>query len=133
MSLIDRAKRQKFLSFTLMVFTVAAGIVIATVAQTGAKAAKEGAAAPDATPLTIPNAVVVENEFSKVAKQLEPSVVNISSEYIPQKTTAQARPNIRKRQQQPDDNNDDDSNGMQDFFNRFFGGQGGGPTPQEDQ
>jgi serine protease Do len=132
MSLIDKARRQKFLSFTLMLFTLAIGILIGTLAQTGAKAAKEQAAAPDATPLTIPNPVVVENEFSKLAKALEPSVVNISSEYIPQKTAQARGNNNRRRQQQQPDDDDQQDNGMQDFFNRFFGGQGG-QIPQEEQ
>jgi serine protease Do len=130
MSFYDKVRGQKFLSFTLMVFTLAAGILIGTIAQTGAKAAKEQAAAPDATPLTIPKAVVIENEFTKVAKTLEPSVVNIETEYIP-KTNVQTRntpPNTRRRQQQqePDDQGDDNGGGLPDLFQRFFGQGGGG-------
>jgi serine protease Do len=131
MSLYDKARRQKFLSFTLILFTLAVGILIGTLVQTGAKAAKEQTAAPDAAPLVIPNPIVVENEFSKVAKALEPTVVNISSEYIPKTNTqARANPNRRRQPQEPDDNDQQD-NGMQDFFNRFFGGQG--QVPQEEQ
>jgi len=138
MSLYDKARRQKFLSFTLMLFTLATGILIGTLAQTGAKAAKEQTAAPDATPLAIPNPIVVENEFSRLAKALEPSVVNISSEYIPTaKAPAAAKGNNRKRQQQQQPDDEDQENGMQDFFNRFFGGQGGQgggqAEPPEDQ
>ncbi len=134
MSFYDKMRRQKFLSFTLMIFTLSIGILIGTIAQTGAKAAKEQAAAPDATPLTIPNPVVLQNEFTKLAKLLEPSVVNISTEYIP-KTEARATtpqpknttPRRRAVPQQPPPGDDDDDNGggLQDFFNRFFGGQGG--------
>ena len=40
MSFYDKMRRQKFLSFTLMVFTLSIGILIGTIAQTGAKAAK---------------------------------------------------------------------------------------------
>jgi serine protease Do len=138
MSLYDKARRQKFLSFTLMLFTLATGILIGTLAQTGAKAAKEQTAAPDATPLAIPNPIVVENEFSRLAKALSPSVVNISSEYIPTAKTPAAKGNNRKRQQQQQPDDEDQENGMQDFFNRFFGGQGGGQgggqaEPPEDQ
>jgi len=132
MSFYDKMRRQKFLSFTLMLFTLSIGILIGTLVQTGAKAAKEQTAAPDATPLAIPNPVQVENEFTRLAKQLEPSVVNISTEYIP-KTTNQSRnngnnpPNARRRQQpqQPDDDGDDNGGGLQDFFQRFFNGPGG--------
>jgi serine protease Do len=129
MSFYDKVRGQKFLSFTLMLFTLAVGILIGTIAQTGAKAAKEQVAAPDATPLVIPKTAVIENEFTKVAKNLEPSVVNIETEYIP-KTNTQTRnanPNARRRQQQqqPDDDQDDNG-GLPDLFQRFFGQGGGG-------
>jgi serine protease Do len=143
MSFYDKVRRQKFLSFTLILFTLSVGIMIGTLVQTGAKAAKEQTAAPDATPLTIPNPVQTENDFTRVAKLLEPSVVNISTEYIP-KTNVQTRatPNLRRRQpqqqQQQQEPDDEDGNGgsgsLQDFFNRFFGGQGGNQFQEpEDQ
>ncbi|HWF09949.1 MAG TPA: Do family serine endopeptidase [Bryobacteraceae bacterium] len=142
MSFYDKVRRQKFLSFTLILFTLSVGIVIGTLVQTGAKAAREQTAAPDATPLTIPNPVQTQNDFTRVAKLLEPSVVNISTEYIP-KTNVQTRatPNLRRRQpqqqqqQQPDDEDDNNGSGsLQDFFNRFFGGQGGNQFQEpEDQ
>jgi serine protease Do len=141
MSFYDKMRRQKFLSLTLMIFTLSIGILIGTIAQTGAKAAKEQAAAPDATPLTTPPVVMVQNEFTKLAKLLEPSVVNISAEYIPKSAPKSAAPQTRvqpRRRQQPQDD-DDDNNGMQDFFQRFFGQGGGGGgglqfgEPPEDQ
>src|ERR1700722_18476760 len=134
MSFYDKVRRQKFLSFTLILFTLSIGIIIGTLVQTGAKAAKEQTAAPDATPLVIPAPVQTESEFSRIAKILEPSVVNISSEYIPKNSPQQPRERAvpRRRQAQPDDDDDDNNapgaNGggnLQDFFNRFFGGQGG--------
>ncbi len=134
MSFYDKVRRQKILSFTLILFTLSIGIVIGTLVQTGAKAAKEQTAAPDATPLVIPSPVQTENEFTRVAKLLEPSVVNISTEYIP-KTTPQVRNNPtprRRQQQQPDDDDDNpgagggNGGGLQDFFQRFFGPGGGG-------
>src|ERR1700689_3892013 len=107
MSFYDKVRRQKILSFTLILFTLSIGIVIGTLVQTGAKAAREQTAAPDATPLVIPSAVQTESEFTKLAKLLEPSVVNISTEYIP-KNAPQARNNAtpRRRQQQNDDDDD---------------------------
>src|SRR5580658_9477501 len=102
MSFYDKMRGQKVLSFTVMVFTLSIGILIGTVAQTGAKAAREQVAAPDATPLVTPNAVMLQNDFTKLAKLLEPSVVNISAEYIPKATPKQASPQTRRRRQQPD-------------------------------
>jgi serine protease Do len=136
MSFYDKVRRQKFLSFSLILFTLAVGVLIGTLVQTGAKAAKEQTVAPDATPLTIPSPVQMQNEFSKIAKRLEPSVVNIRTEYIPKRESQsqnRQNPQFRRRQQQnPDDEEDD--NGMQQFFQRFFGGPGGGfqfGTPEE--
>jgi serine protease Do len=123
MSFYEKIRREKFVSSMLILFTLAIGVLIGTVLQTGAKAAKEQVVAQDATPLTIPSPVVLQNSFSKVAKMLEPSVVNISTEYIP-KQNPQSRNGLRRRQQQPQAPDDDDDNGMQEFFQRFFGGPG---------
>jgi len=119
MSFFNKMRKQKFLSVSLMLFTLSIGIVIGTLVSTGVKAAKDQAVAPGATPLTIPNPVQLSNAFSQLAKQLEPSVVNISSTYV-QKTPAVMR---NRRRTQPDDEEQDD-NGMQDFFDRFFGNPG---------
>ncbi len=138
MSFYDKVRTQKFLSFTLMIFTLAIGIMIGTIAQTGAKAAREQSVAPDATPLTIPSPVQVQNQFSQLAKLLAPAVVNISTEYIPK--TKQARSNnngngnnLRRRQQaQPQDDEEQDG-AMPDLLQRFFGGQGGGQQAEPDE
>lgn len=126
MSFYEKARRQKFLSSMLILFTLALGVLIGTVLQTGAKAAKEQVVATDATPLTIPNPVVLQNSFSKVAKMLEPSVVNISTEYIPKQDPQTKATPRRRQQQQPQAPDDNDDNSMQEFFQRFFGG-GAGP------
>src|SRR5580658_10562365 len=132
MNFYDKVRRQKFLSFTLILFTLSIGIVIGTLVQTGAKAAKEQTAAPDATPLVIPAPVQTESEFTKLAKMLEPSVVNIKTDYIPKAAAQQPRSQAIPRRQQPQGDDDEDNNSgpggggnLQDFFNRFFGGQGG--------
>jgi serine protease Do len=140
MNFYDKVRRQKFLSFTLILFTLSIGIVIGTLVQTGAKAAKEQTAAPDATPLVIPAPAQTESEFTKLAKMLEPSVVNIKTDYIPKASTPQPRSQAtpRRRQQQPQGDDDDDNSApggnLQDFFNRFFGGPGGNQFAEpEDQ
>ena len=45
------------------------------------KAARDNGQAPGATPLVIPNPVELSNAFTQIAKQVEPSVVNISVTY----------------------------------------------------
>ena len=132
MSFYDKVRNQKFLSFTMIVFTLAVGIVMGTLVQTGVKAAREQSAAPDATPLVIPPRAELQSTFAKIAKQLEPSVVNISVEFG-SRTRANS-PSVRAnpRRMQPDNgDNGDDSGGNSgntpdDLFRRFFGFGGGG-------
>jgi serine protease Do len=122
MSFFDKVRRQKFLSFTLILFTLSIGVVIGTLISTGVKAAKDSTVAPGATPLTIPNPVQLSTAFSQIAKAVEPSVVNISTTYLPKTTQNRGR-----RRANPDEGDEGDSgNGMEEFFYRFFGNPFGG-------
>jgi len=137
MSFFDKLRTQKFLSFTLILFTLSIGIVIGTLITSGVKAAKENTAAPGASQLTIPDPVQLSTTFTQIAKQLEPSVVNISTEYRP-KAQAQTRatPNRNRRQVQPPDDDDqggDDNSGLPDLFQRFFGNPFGEGAPEQAQ
>ena len=67
-------RQQKLLSLSLLLVTLSIGIVIGTLINTGVRAAKAQNVAPDASPLVIPNPVQLGNEFTKLAKKLEPSV-----------------------------------------------------------
>jgi serine protease Do len=131
MSLFDKLRNQKLLSFTLILFTLSIGIVIGTLVSSGVKAAKDSQVAPGATPLVIPSPVELSNAFGQIAKTVEPSVVNISTTYKPPaRTTTRSAPNRRQPQATPDEDGGDDS--MNDFFYRFFGnplGGGGGTSP----
>jgi len=133
MSFLNKLRTQKLLSFTLILFTLSIGIVIGTViSTTGAKAARDDRqVAPGATQLVIPNPVELSNAFTEIAKQVEPSVVNISTTYAP-KAPARTRNNGGRRQQlvPPDEEDQGDSGigSMEDLFNRFLGN--GGPDLQ---
>src|ERR1700722_4448208 len=59
--------------------TLSVGILIGTVVSYGVKG-KEGQKSSDATQLTMPSPQQMSNTFSQIAKQLEPSVVNINTE-----------------------------------------------------
>ncbi len=130
MSFFHKVRTQKVLSFTLILFTLSIGVLIGTLLNTGVKAAKGDSIAPGATPLVIPSPTQLQNSFAQLAKQLEPSVVNISTEYI-QKAPTQAKNNNRRRPVPEQDGEGGDDNGMQDFFQRFFGNPGaqGGGSP----
>jgi serine protease Do len=120
MSFVDRVRTQKLLSFTLLLFTLCLGIVIGTLINSGVKAARDNSQAPGATPLVIPNPVELSNAFTQIAKQVEPSVVNISVTYAAKPVRRSSR-----RQTAPDEN--ENGGGMDDLFRRFmnpFGGDG---------
>ena len=106
-------------AYTLSILvTLSLGILIGTVVSQGVKG-KEGQKSSDATPLTVPSPQQMSNAFSQIAKQMEPSVVNINTE----STIKNPR---RRRGQTPDD---EDGGGMEDFFNHFFGGPSGQGNP----
>ncbi len=129
MSFLESIRRQKFLKFTLLLLAMSVCVLIGTLLDTGVKAAKD-ATAPGATPLQIPSPVQLQNSFATIAKVLEPSVVNISSEYV-QKTVAKAQTRRRTPSEDPlEPDQQGDQGNMEDLFRRFFGGPSG-PSPDQ--
>jgi serine protease Do len=112
-----RMKAHRWAYTLSILLTLAVGILIGTVISYGVKG-KEGQKS-DATPLSLPSPHEMSNTFSQIAKQLEPSVVNINTE-----STIK---NVRKRRGQNPDG--EDGGGLDDFFNHFFGGPGGQAGP----
>src|SRR5246127_2599276 len=112
-------------AYTLSILaTLTVGILIGTVISQGVKG-KEGQQKGEATPLTLPSPQVMSNTFSQIAKQLEPSVVNINTE-----STIKNVHRRRGGNGSGGGGDDEDGGGMDDFFNHFFGapgGQGAGP------
>ena len=79
-----RLMRPKVLSFGLLLCTLVIGIGIGNILNTGVKADRQTlTTAPDASPLSIPEAVPISNEFTRLTKRVEPSVVYIQSDYLP--------------------------------------------------
>jgi serine protease Do len=115
-----RMKTHRWVYSLSIVATLALGILIGSVVSYGVKG-KEGQKSTDASTLSVPSPKQLSNEFSQIAKQLGPSVVNINTE-----STIKS-PHRRRGGQSPDDqDNGGEGGGMDDFFNRFFGGPGGG-------
>jgi len=112
-------------AYTLSILvTLSVGILIGTVISQGVKGKEGQQKGSEATPLTLPSPTQLSNTFSQIAKQLEPSVVNINTE-----STIK---NVHRRRGSGNGDDDDDSGGMEDFFNHFFGapgGQGQGAAP----
>jgi len=106
--------RANRMAYTLTILaTLALGILIGTVISYGVKGQNKKAS--DATPLSVPSPQQLSSQFSQIAKQLEPSVVNINTE-----STIQTP---KRRRGTP--GGGDDGNSFDDFFDRFFGGPGG--------
>jgi len=117
-ALWTRLRARRLPSTFAVLVTLAVGILIGTVISYGVKG-QETKKASDATPLTVPPARQLANQFTDIAKQLEPSVVNINTE-----STLKTPRRRGGRGAQPED--PDDQSPFDDFFGRFFGGQGGG-------
>src|SRR5438046_347885 len=91
--MIETMKRRKLLFFSLILATLAIGVVIGTVINRSVNADKPGVA-PGATAIAIPSPSQLSSEFSKVAKLVEPAVVNINTQTI-------VRSQSRDRRQSP--------------------------------
>jgi serine protease Do len=116
-------RSRKMLSTSVILFTLATGVVIGTVI-TGAVGAAREQIAPGATPLSIPAPAALSSDFVRVAKTVGPTVVNINVESTIKHPQMQRRAPRGQGQQPQTPRNPDDFG--QDFFDRFFGGQGGG-------
>jgi serine protease Do len=106
------------LAFTLVILlTLTVGILIGTVVS-GHVRGQEGKSS-DVTPLSVPAPRQLSNQFSQIAKTLEPAVVNIN-------TDTTIKPSAKRRPGQGQ--GDDEDNPFGDFFDKFFGNpNGGGP------
>lgn len=119
--MLDKLRRQKLLSFTLLLFTLSIGILIGTLVNTRVDAARGQSPAPDATPLVIPDPVQLGNEFTKLAQRLGPSVVNITADSNP-RTQGTSLPRATPQPGEDDEESaepDNNSDMLRRFFDRF--------------
>ncbi len=146
----ERPRMRRLASTFTILTTLSAGILIGSVVAHGVHGQDKAVDSRDATPLHVPDPKSLSTNFTQIAREVGPAVVNINVETLP-KEQQSARSGRRGRnqpqQQAPDDGqggDDDDNsgqgggqggdNGLQDFFNRFFGGvpgQGGDGQDQE--
>jgi serine protease Do len=122
----ERLKQRKILRFGLLLgtlCTLAIGIVIGTLLNTGVRAERQAfSAAPDASPLSIPDAVPISSEFTRLTKRVEPSVVYIQSDYLPKPGKHITTPDDDDAE--PDSTNGGSSQQEHDpgqIFKKFFG------------
>ncbi len=144
-SLLERLRIRRLASTFTILATLSAGVLIGSVMAHGVRGQEKTVDTRDASPLRVPSPRDLSTEFTKIAKEEGPAVVNINTETLPKEQKSNRRnPRLRNMPQAPNDDeggDGDDSNGqegpggdqggMQDFFNHFFGGQGGGQLPDE--
>src|SRR5215467_12686892 len=102
----------------VILLTLGIGILIGTIVSGGVKGQERKSA--EVTPLSVPSPKQMSNQFSQIAKTLEPAVVNINTE-------STIKPSARRRGQ-PGGDDEGEENPFGDFFDKFFGNpDNGGP------
>jgi serine protease Do len=138
-SFFGRLRYRRLASTFTILATLSAGILIGSIISHGVRGQEASKVdTSDATPLKVPSPRDLSTDFTRIAKEVGPAVVNINTVTLPKERPAQSRRNPHQRQfqqQQPpddgsgdDDDQDDQSQGQgqgqnnfQDFFNKFFG------------
>src|SRR5919201_3196672 len=115
---LDRVKANRLGSTLLVLVTLAVGILIGTVVSNGVKGASGRPLFSDASTIQVPasNPKQQSSVFAAIAKQLEPSVVNINTESIAKPDTRS--PQGQQRRRRPQSPDDQDNNPFDDFFDR---------------
>ncbi len=118
--MMQTTQKNRFAPLFVASVTVALVLLIGSVVTFTARA--KSVDSSDAPKLSVPAARQHENEFAKVAKAVEPAVVNINTESV----IKNPHKHLRRAPQQNPGEDDQDENGnsgnsMQDFFERFFG------------
>ena len=131
-SIIERFRTHRLASVFVLLATLSTAIVAGSFAAHGVRGQEKQNDSSDATPLKVVSSTVPPNEFVKIAKLVEPAVVNINTQTFPKQS---ANKNhhfhgrmIQPNPQSPDGGGDEEDqqqgqDNFQDFFNRFFGGQ----------
>jgi serine protease Do len=115
--------RNRFAPLFVASVTIALVLLIGTVLANTARA--NNVDSSDAPQLSVPAVHQHDNEFARVAKAVEPTVVNINTE----STIKNPHVGLRRPPNPNDNQGGNGDSGMQDWFDRFFG-QGpdeGGP------
>jgi serine protease Do len=126
---MTNTKRNRFAPLFVGSVTMALVLLIGTVLTFTARAKSVDSA--DAPQLSVPGVRQHDNEFARVAKAVEPAVVNINTESTVKNPHKRLH---RMPQQNPDEDQDPNggnsgNGGLQDWFDRFFGQDPNGGAP----
>ncbi len=131
-SFLGRFRNNRLASTFTILAMLSAGILVGSMITHQVRGQESQVNSSDAKPLTVPAPRELSTDFSRIAKEVGPAVVNINTEILPKQQQNRRRgPHYLQPYQQqpepPDGNGDDDDQGpgdgqgLQDFFNRFFG------------
>jgi serine protease Do len=137
-SFLGRLGNRRLVSTFTLLATLSAGILIGSFVTHGVRGQESKVDTSDATPLKVPQPKQLSTDFTRIAKEVGPAVVNINTITLPkERQQGRRNPHSRQFQQQPPDDDDDqdqdDQGDFQDFFNRFFGGQGQMPEDGQER
>lgn len=128
----ERVGDHRLLATFALLGTLSAGILTGSVLTGTVHGAQQAVDSRDATPLRVPAGSSTPNQFTTIAKEVGPAVVNINTEQFAKQSTA-PRANRNRRRGGGSGGGSGDPGDMQDFFNRFFGGQGQGGDGGDDE
>ena len=100
-SLLRRIKLNRLAPTFVVLSTLSAGILIGSVAVHGVKGSENQVNSSDATPLKIPSPVQLGTQFTQIAKEVGPAVVNISTETLPKERRTTAAPAADHKDRNP--------------------------------
>ncbi len=126
-SFFRRLRYNRLASTFTILATLSVGILIGSVVAHGVHGQEAKSTSKidtsDAVPLKIPAPKDLSTDFTRIAKEVGPAVVNISTVQLPKNPTHSFNSGPFG-QQGPDNGEDNGPNNFQDFFRHFFG------TPQ---
>jgi serine protease Do len=125
-SLFGRFRYNRLASTFTVLGALSAGILIGSVVVNNVRGQESQVNSSDATPLTIPPPRSLPTQFTRIAKETAPAVVNIDTEILPKPAqNPHHGPHGAMPGPQAPGNGDNGNGGgngsFQDFFNRFFG------------
>jgi serine protease Do len=130
-SFLDRLRARRLATAFAVLTIFSAAILGISYAAHGIGGQERQNVSVDATPLRVSNTPPsAPNEFTRIARQVGPAVVNINTQILPKQSSSRGPRRMPRGRvpnpQNPDDGDDQggDQGGLQDFFNRFFGQQG---------
>lgn len=117
---MEKFRTRRLSSTFAILVTLSAGILIGSIMAHGVDGKEAKVDSSDAQQLQIPAPVSLPTQFTQIAKEVGPAVVNINTISYPKNSSGRS---FHGNMQGPDDQggNGQGDNGMQDFFNHFFG------------